>query len=152
VSRPHPCMRLLLSELGRLAPPSRCCCGRSLTLLIPYPAALGMAHLCRYAHRRGLWVVLFTAVYRRFGIPGFFALPVASVAIEKSAYDTALSLCGKSPTVVRPERANEGFPAGGMKHMPNLSLIPVVDWAKLTNPCPAEAAAAAAHATPSESR
>ena len=58
---------------------------------------------------------------------GLFALPWIGLAMEKSFYDTAMSMQGIDPNECKPGRENEGFPSGG-RLMPSLSLVPVIKW------------------------
>lgn len=77
-----------------------------------------------YAHHRGGTLVIVNTVLRTAGVYGLFAVPFIGLAMEKSFYDTALSLQGINPCAIADNRKSEGFPAGG--HMlPSLSLVPV---------------------------
>jgi hypothetical protein len=77
-----------------------------------------------YTHHRGGTLFIVNTVLRTTGVYGLFAVPFIGLAMEKSFYDTALSLQGIDPCQRAPDRQNEGFPSGG--HMlPSLSLLPV---------------------------
>lgn len=60
----------------------------------------------------------------RIGAGGLFFVPFIGLALEKVWYDTALSIQGVDPTAARPDRKNEGFPAGG-HGFPSFSVMPV---------------------------
>jgi hypothetical protein len=60
----------------------------------------------------------------RLGAGGLFFVPFIGLAVEKVWYDTALSIQGVDPTAARPDRKDEGFPAGG-HGFPSFSLLPV---------------------------
>ena len=56
------------------------------------------------------------------GVYGLFVLPLVTLAMEKSIYDTVQAWQGLDPNVVPADRG--GFPSGGA-NLPSLSLIPV---------------------------
>ena len=65
------------------------------------------------------------------GFPGLLAVPFLGMSLEKSFYDTAMSLQGVCPnkppkyhTLNDQGQSTQGFPGGGF-NLPSLSLVPV---------------------------
>jgi hypothetical protein len=77
------------------------------------------------AHNRGATKMLVDLMLAsRIGAGGLVFVPFFGLAMEKVWYDTALSVQGVDPTAARPDRKDEGFPAGGHS-FPSFSLLPV---------------------------
>jgi len=76
-----------------------------------------------YGHSRGMTGRIVERVVKSpVGVYGLFALPFASLAMEKSIYDTVQAIQGIDPNVVPMDRG--GFPSGG-GNLPSFSLVPV---------------------------
>ena len=89
--------------------------------MVPFTAVV-------YGHSRGVTSRIVERVVKSpVGVYGLFALPILSLAMEKSIYDTVQAWQGLDPNVVPADRG--GFPSGGAA-LPSLSLIPVQkrDW------------------------
>lgn len=88
-----------------------------------------------FGHYKGKTLHIVNAVLRSpLGVHGLFAVPFIGVAMEKSFYDTALSLQGIDPNKLREDRKHEGFPSGG--HMlPSFSMVSIrerpIEWRDL---------------------
>ena len=78
-----------------------------------------------WQHSRGKTHLLVSAVLKSpLGVRGLFTLPFIGLALEKSFYDSAMSVQGIDPSKQKPGRENEGFPSGGHA-LPSLSVFPV---------------------------
>lgn len=89
--------------------------------MVPFTAVV-------YGHSRGVTSRIVERVVKSpVGVYGLFALPILSLAMEKSIYDTVQAWQGLDPNIVPADRG--GFPSGGAA-LPSLSLIPVQkrDW------------------------
>lgn len=79
-------------------------------------------------HARGMTGRVVEGVVRSpVGVYGLFLLPFATLAMEKSVYDTVQAWQGIDPNVRPKDRG--GFPSGGAE-LPSFSLIPVQDRKK----------------------
>ena len=77
--------------------------------LISSAAVMTPLLMVGWAHKRNYSVKLFKLTYKYFGVPGFLALPVVSVAFEKMVSVTFLRSCGpQSMPVQRPPCCAEG--------------------------------------------
>ena len=80
-----------------------------------------------YAHQKGMVVQLFNAAYRLAGVPGIIGVPMVTLAMEKTVYDTCNCYQGKLKNAppagsIKKGQAMPTFPHGG--HMlPSFSLI-----------------------------
>ena len=64
-------------------------------------------------------------VVRVAGVPGLLCVPFVGLSLEKTFYDTLVSLQGVNPNAQPPSRADDvSFPAGGHA-LPSFSLVPV---------------------------
>ena len=106
------------ASVGTPTPPNATLISAAVTTL----PLLGVLEL----HRRGHTITFWEMWYRRFGVYGFFAVPLLTVSIEKCIYDTIQAAQGIDPCVVREERRGEGFPSGGHA-LPSFSVLPVDD-------------------------
>ena len=79
-----------------------------------------------YAHHRGLTVKMLNLVYNRVGVYGFLALPLMTICMEKSVYDSIRCLQGYNPNEIRESRKGEPWPSGGAAMLPSLSFFPGV--------------------------
>ena len=76
-----------------------------------------------FGHQRGVTGrVVERMVKSPVGVYGLFLLPFATLAMEKSIYDTVQSWQGIDPKIRPKDRG--GFPSGGAD-LPSFSLIPV---------------------------
>jgi len=76
-----------------------------------------------FGHQRGVTGrVVEGMVKSPVGVYGLFLLPFATLAMEKSIYDTVQSWQGIDPNIRPKDRG--GFPSGGAD-LPSFSLIPV---------------------------
>ena len=90
-----------------------------------YSAAAAMVPFSAfcYGHKIGVTAKVVERVVRSpVGVYGLFALPIVTLAMEKSIYDTVQAWQGLDPNVVPADRG--GFPSGGAS-LPSLSWIPV---------------------------
>ncbi|MGK3747849.1 MAG: hypothetical protein ACI8RD_000139 [Bacillariaceae sp.] len=90
-----------------------------------YSAAAAMVPFtafCYFHARGGTARVVERVVRSPVGVYGLFALPLVTLAMEKSIYDTVQAWQGLDPNVIPADRG--GFPSGG-GNLPSLSLIPV---------------------------
>lgn len=90
-----------------------------------YSAAAAMVPFTAFCfgHSKGMTVRVVEAVVRSpVGVYGLFVLPFATLAMEKSIYDTVQAWQGLDPTVRPKDRG--GFPSGGAD-LPSFSLVPI---------------------------
>ena len=91
--------------------------------MLPAAAACVPFGMFLVGHQRGLTIKMFNFAYQRFGAIGLVGLPVVTLTIEKSVYDSVNAYQGKDPNE-KPKGSGSGFPSGG--HMlPSLSLVSV---------------------------
>eukprot|EP00747_Dinoflagellata_sp_TGD_P183620 gnl/TRDRNA2_/TRDRNA2_38597_c0_seq1.p1 gnl/TRDRNA2_/TRDRNA2_38597_c0~~gnl/TRDRNA2_/TRDRNA2_38597_c0_seq1.p1 ORF type:complete len:116 (+),score=13.44 gnl/TRDRNA2_/TRDRNA2_38597_c0_seq1:101-448(+) len=76
------------------------------------------------AHRYGLLVKGWEVVWKYAGVYGFFAVPLCTLSMEKTIYDTVNAVQGIDPNEHPTRRAGEGFPSGGHL-LPSFSLVAV---------------------------
>ncbi|KAJ1473440.1 hypothetical protein T484DRAFT_1972987 [Baffinella frigidus] len=79
-------------------------------------------------HHRGGSTMIFTTIIKRFGVHGLFVFPFVALGMEKSFYDSAMSLRGIDPNQRAADREGEGFPSGGHL-LPSFSVVAVRDHA-----------------------
>lgn len=84
--------------------------------MVPFTA------FCYFHAKGGTARVVERVVRSPVGVYGLFVLPLVTLAMEKSIYDTVQAWQGLDPNVVPADRG--GFPSGGA-NLPSLSLIPV---------------------------
>lgn len=77
-----------------------------------------------YGHNKGLTVRVVNAVVKSpLGASGLLLLPLVTLSMEKSIYDTVQAAQGINPATRPTDRG--GFPSGGAEFLPSFSLIPV---------------------------
>eukprot|EP00588_Corethron_pennatum_P022428 CAMPEP_0194324096 /NCGR_PEP_ID=MMETSP0171-20130528/26497_1 /TAXON_ID=218684 /ORGANISM="Corethron pennatum, Strain L29A3" /LENGTH=140 /DNA_ID=CAMNT_0039082907 /DNA_START=61 /DNA_END=483 /DNA_ORIENTATION=+ len=91
---------------------------------ISFLATLSPFALFCYSHHLGITSNVLNRVARSpMGVYGFLALPIVTLAMEKSIYDTVQSIQGVDPNVVTGGNRG-GFPSGGAE-LPSFSLVAV---------------------------
>ena len=96
-------------------------------LLLPL-ASVGPFCGFLYFHHRGGTVRLFSLAYRIGGVPALFGVPVVTLSIEKTLYDSLACHQGIDPNFLdkgSPDApADTAFPRGGHL-LPSFSLLPI---------------------------